>query len=66
MLRYIATKAAHARNPYPFGSAMWHSYNFGFIDQIMPRWPSRWELALAFIYAIPIIVIGLLPLAFRT
>lgn len=64
MLRYIVTKMAHARNPYPHGSAPWVNWNDGFIGVTMPQWPNRWESAfMALMFGAPVVVgatIGLL------
>lgn len=58
MLRYVATKMAHARNPYPPGSSSWGHWNAGYIETAIPRTPTRWELIWLVLMIAPPLLIG--------
>jgi hypothetical protein len=58
MLRYIATRLAHEKNPYPPHTPEWESYNKGFISTSLVTLPSIWEVLLMLCYLSPAIVIA--------
>lgn len=60
MYRYVATRIALQKNPYPAGSQEWARYNEGFVSMMIPHMPSRWDLAMMALYAIPPIAGGAL------
>lgn len=57
-LRYVVMKMAHERNPYPANSSRWAPWNDGFIDEMMPEWPSRWVIAYGAIIIGPMFIPG--------
>lgn len=46
MIRYLATRAAHERNPYPPNTERWASWNTGFIESVALKWPGKWTASL--------------------
>lgn len=58
MIRYIATRVAHEKNPYSPQSEEWASYNKGFVETVVPSLPSRWEVLLMLLELSPFICVA--------
>lgn len=58
MFRFVAAKISHQKNPYKLASPEWHNYNFGFVENSVPRWPSGWEIVMTLLCIAPFMAAG--------